>query len=241
MNRRISVFLVLALILTALLPAAAYADLARGSSGEEVASLQMMLFDMGWLFEEPDGQFGAKTEAAVKDYQQNAGLEQTGAVTDELMSRISQDWVDYQNWIYEQMQVDAGEYYAPFCYEWENEDGLMVMEHCQKHALLWKNTQEMLASGDAESALYSYSEWQTEIIGLYNEWIALVSAPVQAEIEVNKSLCIQLMEAQRKTMFSGYDVNGTEIDPSDVYYGAELWMKNHCAWLCQMLSTLGAE
>ena len=128
------------------------------------------------------------------------------------MSRICQDWADYQSWIYEQMRTDVGENYSPFCYTWEDSEGVMITQHCQKHALLWKAAEEMLASGDAESALYSYYEWQAEVISLYAEWISLVDEPVQAE-----------------------------IDPTDVYYGAELWMRDHCAWLCQMLNTLVSE
>ena len=57
--------------------------------GEAVEDLQGMLFDMGYLYEMPDGQFGGKTEAAVREYQQAAGLEETGVVTDELMEKIS--------------------------------------------------------------------------------------------------------------------------------------------------------
>lgn len=237
MNRRISIFLILTLILTVFVPGMAHADVERGSVGEEVAALQMMLFDMGWLFEEPDGQFGAKTEAAVKEYQQAAGLEPTGTVSDELMSKISQDWVDYQTWICEQMQLDAGEHIVQFCDTWEDEDGLIVTRHCRQHDLLWKNSLEMLTSGDAESALYSYSEWQLEIIRLYNEWISLSSAPVQAQIEVSKAMCLQLMQAQLDALRADHE----EGDPTDVYYSAELWMKNHAVWLCGMLSTLNAQ
>jgi len=246
MKKRISMILVLALILVWILPVSACADLARGSSSEEVESLQEMLFDMGYLFEEPDGKFGANTEAAVKEYQKATGLEETGVVTDELMEKIYQDWIDYWDWVQEQLRLDAeqaeaGAYYAPFCYTWENEDGQTIFEYCEKHALLWDATYSILMGGDAESAEYSYLEWQAEVISLYNEWISLVSEPVQAQLEVNKSLCIQLMQAQMDAMWASYDANGTEIDPTDVYYGAELWMRAHCAWLCQMLSTLRAE
>ena len=246
MRRKLSAFLVAVLVLTTFASAVAYADLERGSSGDEVASLQMMLFDKGYLFEEPDGQFGARTEAAVKEYQKVAGLEETGSVTDDLLAQISQDWIEYWDWVQEQLRVDAEQaeveaHYAPFCYAWETEDGQTIFEYCEKHALLWDATVSILMDGDAESAEYSYLEWQAEVISLYNEWISLVSGPVQAEIEVNKSLSIQLMEAQMDAMRSSYLASDTEIDPADVYYGAELWMRAHCAWLCQMLSTLKAE
>ena len=241
MKKRIS--MVLALILVCMLPVNACADLARGSSGEEVMSLQEMLFDMGYLSEEADGKFGANTEAAVKEYQKTAGLEETGIVTDELMDQVYQEWIEYWDWVQAQLRLDAElaeteANYAPFCYSWETEDGQTIFEYCEKHALLWNATFSILMDGYADSAEYSYLEWQAEIISLYNEWISLVSEPVQAQLEVNKSLCIQLMEAQMDAIRSSYDANGTEIDPTDVYYSAELWMRAHCAWLCRMLHTL---
>lgn len=246
MKKRLLCLLTLVLLLNAVIPVSAHADLKRGSSGEEVESLQEMLYDMEYLAEEPDGQFGTKTEAAVKEYQKAASLEETGMVSDELMEKIYQDWINYWDWVQEQLRLDAeqaedGSDYVPFCYTWETEDGQTLFEYCEKHALLWEATCNILMSGDAESAEYSYLEWQAEVISLYNEWIDLVSEPVQAQLEVNKSLCIQLMEAQMDAMRSSYDENSTEIDPINVYYGAELWMRAHCAWLCQMLNTLKAE
>ena len=245
MKRNWRLFLAAVLILAVLIPEAALADLMRGSSGEEVMTLQERLFDMGYLFEEPDGKFGANTEAAVKEYQKAAGLEETGVVTDELMEKVYQDWIEYWDWVQAQLRLDAEQaeteaHYAPFCYTWETEDGQTIFEYCEKHALLWEATCSILMDGDAETAEYSYLEWQAEVISLYNEWIDLVSEPVQAQIEVNKALAIQLMGAQMDAMRASYE-NSTGIDPTDVYYGAELWMRAHCAWLCQMLSTLKAE
>lgn len=241
MVRKIRLILVLVLLMAMIVPVNASADLMRGSKDEEVEALQNMLYDMGYLSEMADGQFGGKTEEAVKEYQRSTGLEETGVVTDALMEEISQDWIEYWDWVNEQLRLDAAGAYAPFCYTWEDENGQMVTEFCEEHALLWEATQEILSYGDAESAEYSYSEWQAEIISLYNEWIELVSAPVQAQLEENKALVIQLLAAQRSAMFDSCDAAGTEIEPVDVYYGAELWMRTHAAWLCQMLGTLRAE
>jgi len=245
MHKRICTVLTLVFILVLAVPAA-YADLERGSSGEEVMTLQERLYDMGYLSEEPDGKFGGKTEAAVKEYQKAAGLEETGIVTDELMEIIYQDWIEYWDWVQAQLQLDAElaeaeADYAPFCHTWETEDGQTHFEYCERHALLWDTTFGILMNGDAESAEYSYLEWEAEVISLYNEWSELVSEPVQAQLEVNKSLVIQLIDAQMDAMWASYDANGTEIDPTDVYYGAELWMRAHSAWICRMLSTLRAE
>ena len=69
----------LLLVLMFLFPASALADLRRGDRGEEVRELQQMLWDTGFIFEEPDGVFGGNTENAVKRFQEYALLEQTGA------------------------------------------------------------------------------------------------------------------------------------------------------------------
>lgn len=238
MKRRILCLLLAVIVMCLTAPLVAYADLQRGSSGEDVSALQQMLYDMGYLSEEPDGKFGARTEAAVKEYQQSVGLEETGVATDSLLEQISQDWVDFQTWIYEQLHVVDGAHGEPFCHMWETEDGQTLFTYCGKHALLWEATCSILMGGDAESAEYSYLEWQAEVISLYNEWIGMVSGPAQEEIESSKALCIQLMAAQLDAMRASYDANGVDIDPTDVYYNAELWMRAHSAWLCQMLSTL---
>jgi len=238
MKRRILCLLLAVIVMCLTAPVVAHADLLRGSSGEDVSALQQMLYDMGYLSEEPDGKFGARTEAAVKAYQQSVGLEETGVATDDLLEQISQDWVDFQTWIYEQLHVVDGAYAEPFCRMWETEDGQTLFTYCGKHARLWEATCSILMGGDAESAEYSYLEWQAEVISLYNEWISMVSGLAQEEIESNKTLCIQLMEAQLDAMRASYDANGIDIDPTDVYYNAELWMRAHSAWLCQMLSTL---
>ena len=144
-------------------------------------------------------------------------------------------------WVEEQLKLDSAGDYSPFCYAWEDENRHMVTEFCRKHALLWEATQETLAYGDAESAEYSFYEWQGEIISLYDEWISLVGEPAREQVEKSKALCTELIALQRSAMFDSYDAAGTEIEPVDVYYGAELWMRTHAAWLCQMLSTLRAQ
>lgn len=49
-------------------------DLARNSRGADVASLQGLLVAMGLLEMEPDGRFGASTEAAVRRWQERFGF-----------------------------------------------------------------------------------------------------------------------------------------------------------------------
>lgn len=61
--------------------------LKKGDKGEEVQNMQIMLVEMGYLSGTPDGDFGGKTEAAVKAYQTDMGLEATG-IADEATLRL---------------------------------------------------------------------------------------------------------------------------------------------------------
>lgn len=89
MKRIISVLLVLMF----LFPASALADLRRGDRGEEVRQLQQMLWDTGFIFEEPDGVFGGNTEKAVKWFQEYALLKQTGVVDDRTIDSLYACWL----------------------------------------------------------------------------------------------------------------------------------------------------
>ena len=58
--------------------AGAYEFLERGSEGEAVRDLQLRLIELGYLSGKADGDYGAKTEKAVKAFQEAADLEATG-------------------------------------------------------------------------------------------------------------------------------------------------------------------
>lgn len=58
------------------------------SIGPDVVIVQMKLKEKGYLAERADGIFGKATEAAVKKYQEENGLEVTGAVNKEMISHL---------------------------------------------------------------------------------------------------------------------------------------------------------
>lgn len=62
--------------------------LQKGDKGDEVKQMQSMLVEMGYLQGSPDGDFGAKTESAVKAYQEAMGLEATGIADEETLRMI---------------------------------------------------------------------------------------------------------------------------------------------------------
>ena len=57
-----------------------YRDLARNLEGDDVAQLQQALIDLGHLAGSADGEFGWRTERAVKAWQKELGQRQTGVV-----------------------------------------------------------------------------------------------------------------------------------------------------------------
>lgn len=92
MGRRVfSLLLVLALCLMPLATAYAsghdYQGLSgvhiqrRGSRGSEVRRLQQRLSNLGYLNARVDGSYGAKTEAAVRDFQRKNGITVSGVAT----------------------------------------------------------------------------------------------------------------------------------------------------------------
>ncbi len=62
----------------------------KGDSGSDVATLQKMLFDLGFTIT-VDGIFGNETEGVVKAFQQKYGLQQTGIVSPEVYGAIQEE------------------------------------------------------------------------------------------------------------------------------------------------------
>jgi len=59
-------------------PAPTYAPLTRGDKSDAVLDMQNRLYMLGYLLEDRDGNYGNKTQTAVKLFQTDAGLEVTG-------------------------------------------------------------------------------------------------------------------------------------------------------------------
>ena len=72
-------------------PGVTGSNLRRGSSGSDVSSMQQMLIDRGYDLGATgaDGKFGPKTAAAVKQFQQDFGLQADGIAGDQTMSALN--------------------------------------------------------------------------------------------------------------------------------------------------------
>lgn len=80
-------------------------NLTPGDSGQDVTDLQQRLHDLGYFDESIDGQYGDTTEQAVRRYQQDRRLDQTGSVDEHTWGDIAQHERDQQ---YAQLQANTG-------------------------------------------------------------------------------------------------------------------------------------
>lgn len=71
--------------------AVVYTTLAKGDKSDAVLELQNRLYELGFLNDDRDGNFGSKTQTAVKLFQQAAGLEQTGKADATTQERLYSD------------------------------------------------------------------------------------------------------------------------------------------------------
>ena len=72
-------------------PAATYTPLQKGDKNDDVLELQNRLYMLGFLLDDRDGDFGSKTQTAVKLFQQTAGLEATGIADNATLTLLYSD------------------------------------------------------------------------------------------------------------------------------------------------------
>lgn len=68
-----------------------YNTLSKGDKSDDVVTMQTRLIELGYLTEKADGNFGAKTQTAVKVFQQVAGLTVTGIADSDTLNALYAD------------------------------------------------------------------------------------------------------------------------------------------------------
>ena len=238
MKRSISVLLVLMF----LFPASALADLRRGDRGEEVRELQQMLWDTGFIFEEPDGVFGGNTEKAVKWFQKYALLEQTGVVDDRTIDSLYACWLQImeENGYTvpdDEMEPqtagvapednpygDGDDYgedygdsygdYPAYCHRYTTDAGDEHVELCGFHAQLAAN-----------QSLPGLEKWTNELNDLYKEWIDLSMEKDRAAVASSQAFFTLWLEQQRIAL----EQQGIENVDDHI----EALLRNQCVELCE--------
>ena len=70
---------------------ASYTTLRKGTYSSDVAYMQQVLIDLGYLSGEPDGNYGTETEKAVKAFQKNNGLGMDGTAGTATLTKLYSD------------------------------------------------------------------------------------------------------------------------------------------------------
>ena len=91
----ISLVVMIALLLFSMVVCAETSDnfeeLSKGSKGDAVVELQNRLNELGYNVGKADGDFGGKTEKAVKEFQKDNDLKQTGIVDEQTYNKLFSD------------------------------------------------------------------------------------------------------------------------------------------------------
>ena len=227
--------LLLALLL--LVPVCALADLRRGDRGEEVRELQQMLWDTGFIFEEPDGVFGGNTEKAVKWFQEYALLEQTGVADDRTIDSLYACWLrimeengytvpddemepqtaafvsEYNSYGDDDYGDSYGDYPA-YCHRYTTDSGDEHVELCGFHAQLAAN-----------QSLPGLEKWTNELNDLYTEWIDLSKEEDRAAVASSQAFFTLWLEQQRIAL----EQQGIENVDDHI----EALLRNQCVELCE--------
>ena len=221
-----------AILLTLLLlsPACALAELKRGDSGGDVLALQQMLWETGFIFEEPDGAFGRNTEEAVKWFQEYAGLEQTGRVDEDTMDALYACWVGLmqEQGLIEPAPEDAAEPqgvegdYPVCCQRSLTTEGNEHIEPCGRHAAL-----------SADETLPAIEKWTNELNALYDEWLDASPEENRAAIASSQAFFTLWVEQQAAAL----EKQGAEDGDARI----ERLLRGQCAELCGAIYALRAE
>ena len=234
--------LLLALLL--LVPVCALAELRRGDSGEEVTALQQMLWDTGFIFEEPDGVFGRNTEKAVKWFQEYANLEQSGIVDDRTLDSLYACWLQImeENGYavpddemepqtagfvpgYNPYGDDYGDSYGDYpayCHRYTTDAGDEHVELCSFHAQLAAN-----------QSLPGLEKWTNELNDLYKEWIDLSMEKDRAAVASSQAFFTLWLEQQRIVL---EQQGGENVDDH-----IEALLRNQCVELCERVYAARTE
>ena len=234
----------LLLVLMFLFPASALGELRRGDRGEEVRELQQMLWDTGFIFEEPDGVFGGNTEKAVKWFQEYALLEQTGVADDRTIDSLYACWLrimdengytvpddemepqtagiapgdnPYGDDYGEDYGEDYGDSYGDYpayCHRYTTDSGDEHVEMCGFHAQLAAN-----------QSLPGLEKWTNELNDLYTEWIDLSMEKDRAAVASSQAFFTLWLEQQRIAL----EQQGIENVDDHI----EALLRNQCVELCE--------
>ena len=217
--------LVLSLVLVLALTTPALAELRRGDRGGEVRDLQELLLETGWLFAEPDGIYGRDTEAAVRRYQEYAGLPATGTADDATLTRLRADRATLFG-----EEPENGETEPPaHCVR--ADDGVFItLLECADHQALRAQAEALLGTGQAEDAQQACALWEEEIAALYDSWMQAAAPETRLNVIAARAAFLAYAERQRAALEALWP-----DDPQYMYWQLEEILHAQANRLCQLL------
>ena len=241
------------LLICLLLPVGALAEARRGDGGEEVYEIQQLLFDTGFLFEEPDGVFGRNTEAAVKWFQETWNLPVTGVVTEEDRMAMYDCWhslfnpdgtlIEGEPLPDDQLEPQPlspdiegdlptggseGDY-PVYCIRYMETDGDEHIEYCGRHAAIAESADLANQTGiQPETPICQ--QWEDAINALYDEWMDASDEETRALIASSKATFFVWINQQRVTL--------TMQGDADVESVLETALRSQCVDLCAIVQAL---
>ena len=202
--KRIAMGLAALLVLTALLPLTALADIQRGDRGEGVRELQTLLMETGWLFEEPDGIFGKHTEEALKKFQSFMGLPVNGKADETVLHILRQSWSDLHGQAYNNDPTYKPNPGANGCRVHMTEDGLITFDYCSEHTEMLAKEADLLALATVEGARQACALWEDHIEEVYSLWLDSASAENKLGVMSAYGAWKAATEKQREALEAAY-------------------------------------
>ena len=234
MKRILSVLLAAVLLCLAV---AAFADaypLKRGSRGEEVESLQLMLFDLGFLADEPDGIFGRKTEAAVKAWQKYSGVKQTGQMNEEAIGALDEVWTTTEGIASEAnaTEEEMKEWFGFYCTVTPQDDGVDQYGYCYRHYRMTGLAEKLEQGGMPAKMERKLAErlrdlWLRDIPLLYDEMELVDQEQAQEERQIYEEGLAEMREVWAGQV--------SAADPNADVVAEALWLNATGVDLCNIL------
>lgn len=237
MKRILLSVMVLVLLVCASAVAVEYPEgtLYRGIYGytEEIEFLQYQLFYAGYLgddIDEVDGIFGQRTETAVKQFQQDHGIDVTGIVCPNTVTMLDKIWEDSM----EPQDADPG----LFCATNHYANGTAYVTLCQRHMDLYAQAAALLDEAQDDFQLIEGLQsgitlWMEDADSLYESWKEIRPEEIGEKIDGVQEAFMEYYRASLalwNLQYGSPSMAALEL--------ARTMMSDHCVDLCCMLNEI---
>ena len=210
----------------------------RGIYGytEEIEFLQYQLFYAGYLgddISEVDGKFGKKTEAAVRQFQKDHGIDVTGIVCPNTQNALDDEW---ESMMEPQGGEDEYEEPVPYCYVEHYANGTQSVVLCSGHMQIYAEAADAVSlagTTDAqviEGLQTGITFWMEEMKNLYQQWADLRPEYAQ-QITAHQEAFMDYYRAQLGIWNAPFGTPSMAALEKAMEMLAE-----HCSELCMILS-----